>query len=266
VKEILLVIARTAESVGDRDQRCAQQLNEVTANLNSIASLGEISQIRVSIEKSATDVNGSVDRMAAEGKAVLDRLQMQVATFETKLAEAEQIASCDALTRLRSRLWPHRQCQRPEHDLEPDGLGRKAYHNSGDLRIDLDPGHSFRRLRTTQNGYASGQYSDFAIGSDVTVTFSNQQKLNVGQIALGNVTNPQGLRDMGNDDYSTTLAIGNVVITTSGSAGLGTMQNGALEGSNVNISGEFSALIIAQPAFEANSKTITPSTLSPRKP
>jgi flagellar hook protein FlgE len=112
---------------------------------------------------------------------------------------------------------------------------------------------------TDQNGYASGQYQDFAIGSDgtVTVTFSNQQKLNVGQIALGNVANLQGLRDMGNGDYDTTLASGTAAIATSGSAGLGTMQNGALEGSNVNISGEFSALIIAQRAFEANSKTIT---------
>jgi diguanylate cyclase (GGDEF)-like protein len=111
VKEILLVMARTAESVGERDQRCAQQLNEVTANLKGIASLEDISQIRVSIEKSAADLKGSVDRMTAEGKAVLDRLQIQVATFETKLAEAEQIASCDALTRLRSRLWMESQIE-----------------------------------------------------------------------------------------------------------------------------------------------------------
>lgn len=121
------------------------------------------------------------------------------------------------------------------------------------------PGSSSAVSATAQNGYASGQYQDFTIGSDgtVTVTFSNQQKLNVGQIALGNVVNDQGLRDMGNGDYSTTLSSGSVAVATSGSAGLGTMQNGALEGSNVNISGEFSALIIAQRAFEANSKTIT---------
>jgi diguanylate cyclase (GGDEF)-like protein len=111
VKEILLVMARTAESVGERDQRCAQQLNEVTANLKTIASLDDISQIRTSIERSAADLKGSVDRMTTEGKAVLDRLQMQVATFQTKLAEAEQVASCDALTRLRSRLWMESQIE-----------------------------------------------------------------------------------------------------------------------------------------------------------
>jgi flagellar hook protein FlgE len=109
------------------------------------------------------------------------------------------------------------------------------------------------------NGYAAGVYNGFTIGSDGTVTasFSNGQNLNVGQIALGNVTNLQGLQANGNGDYSTTLASGNATIGTSGSAGLGSMQDGALESSNVNISQEFSDLIIAQRAFEANSKAIT---------
>lgn len=112
---------------------------------------------------------------------------------------------------------------------------------------------------TTQNGYPSGEYSGFSIGSDgtVTATFSNGQKLNVGQLALGNVVNLQGLKDMGNGEYATTLASGTATIGVSGSAGLGTMVGGALEGSNVNISAEFSNLIIAQRAFEANSKAVT---------
>ena len=112
---------------------------------------------------------------------------------------------------------------------------------------------------TTQDGSDSGQYQGFTIGSDgtVTVTYSNQQKLNVGQIALGTVANLQGLQAEGNDEYATTLSSGNAVIGTSGTAGLGTLQDGALENSNVNISAEFSDLIIAQRGFEANSKTIT---------
>ncbi len=112
---------------------------------------------------------------------------------------------------------------------------------------------------TTQNGYAAGNYTGFTIGSDGTVTasFSNGQTLNVGQIALGTVANEQGLQSNANDEYSTTLASGTASIGTSGSDGLGTMQDGALEESNVNISQEFSDLIIAQRAFEANAKSIT---------
>jgi len=112
---------------------------------------------------------------------------------------------------------------------------------------------------TTQDGYASGQYQSFTIEADGTVsaTFSNGQQLAVGQIALANVANLQGLQMLGDGDYATTLASGTALIGTSGTAGRGTLQDGALEQSNVNISAEFSELIIAQRAFEANSKAVT---------
>jgi flagellar hook protein FlgE len=112
---------------------------------------------------------------------------------------------------------------------------------------------------TSQNGFASGIYRGFSIGADgtVTATFKNGQKLNVGQLALGNVVNLQGLKALGNGEFETSLASGSATIGISGTSGLGTMQGGALEGSNVNISAEFSKLIIAQRAFEANSKAIT---------
>ncbi|MGA7342530.1 MAG: flagellar hook protein FlgE [Terracidiphilus sp.] len=112
---------------------------------------------------------------------------------------------------------------------------------------------------TTQNGYASGQYQSFTVNSDgtVTVSYSNGQLQNVGQIALANVTNLQGLQLLGDGNYATTLASGTASISTSGSSGLGTLQDGALEASNVNISSEFSDLIIAQRAFEANAKSVT---------
>jgi flagellar hook protein FlgE len=112
---------------------------------------------------------------------------------------------------------------------------------------------------TTQDGYASGQYQSFAIGSDgtVTATFSNGQQQSVGQVALANVANLQGMTLLGNGDYAATLASGTASIATSGTNGLGTLQDGALEESNVNISAEFSDLIIAQRGFEANAKAVT---------
>lgn len=113
--------------------------------------------------------------------------------------------------------------------------------------------------KTAQDGYPSGQYKDFSIGTDgtVTVTFSNGQKQNVGQLALANVANLQGLQLLGDGDYATTLSSGAASVGVSGAAGLGTMQDGALEASNVNISSEFSQLIVAQRAFEANAKSVT---------
>ncbi len=112
VKELLLVLARTAESVGERDKRCAQQLNEVTARLNQIVRLDDLSVIRASIVKSASDLKCSVDRMAAEGKTAIDQLRVEVSNYQAKLDEAEEVASSDSLTGLRSRLCVEHQIER----------------------------------------------------------------------------------------------------------------------------------------------------------
>ena len=68
VKDILLVMARTAESVGESDQRCAQQINEVTTKLKGIADLDDLTQIRASIEKSAADLKSSIARLTTKAK------------------------------------------------------------------------------------------------------------------------------------------------------------------------------------------------------
>ena len=112
VKEMLLMMARTAESVSARDQRCAGQMSEVTERLRAIASLDDLTEIRASIEKSATELKTSIDRMTAEGKAVLDQLKEQVANYQTKLEEAEEMASRDALTGLSSRLYVEGQIEK----------------------------------------------------------------------------------------------------------------------------------------------------------
>jgi flagellar hook protein FlgE len=104
----------------------------------------------------------------------------------------------------------------------------------------------------TQDGYASGEYQGFTVGSDglISAQFSNGETQPVGQVALANVVNPEGLSVEGGNLYQTTLASG-------GTGGLGTIQDSALEASNVNISTEFSDLIVAQQAYEASSKAIT---------
>lgn len=104
VKDLLIVMAQTAESVGTRDQRCAGQIRDVTACLTAVASLDDLSQIRASIEKSASELKSSIDRMTEEGTVAMERLKEQVATYRVKLEEAEAIAARDALTGLRSRL------------------------------------------------------------------------------------------------------------------------------------------------------------------
>jgi flagellar hook protein FlgE len=111
----------------------------------------------------------------------------------------------------------------------------------------------------TQNGYTSGEYQSFTIGSNGTITasYSNGQNQTVGQVGLALVSNLQGLSNVGSTEYQTTTASGLATVGVAGSGSLGTLEGSSLEASNVNISDEFSDLIIAQRAFEANSKAVT---------
>lgn len=111
----------------------------------------------------------------------------------------------------------------------------------------------------TQNGYTSGDYESFSVDSSgvVTASFSNGKTETVGQLAIATVSNEEGLEAAGSSDYATTTASGNASIGVAGSGGRGSIEDSELEGSNVDISAEFSDLIVAQRAFEANSKAVT---------
>lgn len=110
-----------------------------------------------------------------------------------------------------------------------------------------------------QDGASSGTLTKFSIGADGTITgsFSNGKTAALGQVALASFANEQGLQRAGDTDYTETLASGQAVIGTPGTAGRGTLSGGALELSNVDISSEFANLIVAQRAFEANAKAVT---------
>jgi flagellar hook protein FlgE len=110
-----------------------------------------------------------------------------------------------------------------------------------------------------QNGASSGTLTDFSIGADGTITgtFSNGKTAALGQLALASFADEQGLQRIGSNDFSETLASGQAVIGTPGTGGRGTVSGGSLELSNVDIATEFSNLIIAQRAFEANAKAVT---------
>jgi flagellar hook protein FlgE len=112
---------------------------------------------------------------------------------------------------------------------------------------------------TNQNGYTSGEYQSFTIGLDGTVaaTYSNGKTQDVGQLAIATVSNQQGLVDVGSTEYQASSASGAASVGVAGAGGRGTLEGSSLEASNVNISAEFSDLIVAQRAFEANAKSVT---------
>ncbi len=110
-----------------------------------------------------------------------------------------------------------------------------------------------------QNGAASGTLQNFSIGSDGTITgsFSNGTTAVVGQIALASFADEQGLSRNGDNTYSPTLASGQPSVGAPTSGGLGSITDGALEQSNVDIATEFANLIVAQRSYEANARVVT---------
>jgi flagellar hook protein FlgE len=110
-----------------------------------------------------------------------------------------------------------------------------------------------------QDGFASGVYQSFTADSSgvITAKFSNGHTETIGQMAVATVSNPQGLTATGNNNFTTTAASGLASVGVAGAGGRGILDDNALEQSNVDISSEFANLIVAQRAFEANSKTVT---------
>ncbi|MEP7764590.1 flagellar hook protein FlgE [Sanguibacter sp. 25GB23B1] len=131
--------------------------------------------------------------------------------------------------------------------------------------IDLTGVTGFASLSTIKaekpNGQQAGTLQSFTINADGTImgAFSNGLKSPVGRIALGTFANPVGLEKAGGSLYTTTVNSGDAQIGTAGTGGRGGLVGGALEMSNVDLSSEFTNLIIAQRGFQANSRVITTS-------
>jgi len=109
---------------------------------------------------------------------------------------------------------------------------------------------------------SSASVTGFQIGTDGTVTIdmSDGTTNSPGQIMLQNFANPDQLIKVGGNLYTATAAAGGLAAAAApGSSGLGTIESGYLEMSNVDLAGQLTDLISAQRAYEANSKVITTS-------
>jgi flagellar hook protein FlgE len=110
-----------------------------------------------------------------------------------------------------------------------------------------------------QNGFATGQLSTVSIDPTgvVSAVYTNGRSTQLGQLALANFPDPQGLKQLGDTNWSETFGSGTHISGTAGSAGFGSIQSGALEASNVDLTTQLVNMITAQRAFQANAQVIT---------
>ena len=111
----------------------------------------------------------------------------------------------------------------------------------------------------TQNGYSTGTLTSFTVDQSGRISglFSNGQTKYLYQVALANFIAPTGLVSEGNSLYAQSFQSGQPAVGVANSGNFGYITDSALEQSNVNISSEFTNMIIAQNAYVANSKVLT---------
>lgn len=127
----------------------------------------------------------------------------------------------------------------------------------GDLQID-DSAAAAALNDTTTPAPSLVSYSIDSAGQ-INGTLSDGVNGVIGQVVLQNFNDPQALVKQGNNLLSFSSSAGSTGIGAPSTGGLGEIQSGALETSNVDLASQMAALITAQRAFEANSKIITTS-------
>ena len=111
----------------------------------------------------------------------------------------------------------------------------------------------------TGGGYAQGNLSDFLIEKDGTVKarYTNGQSKSIARVQLADFKNLNGLQPIGGNEWKATNTSGDPLpLGAPGSGVYGLLQSGALEESNVDLTGELVNMIVAQRAYQANAQTI----------
>jgi len=128
-----------------------------------------------------------------------------------------------------------------------------------DLAQSTQFGGNFAVNAVTQDGYTTGRL----IGIDISETgivnarFTNGVSSPLGQIAVANFANTQGLQQLGNTQWAETFASGQALRGQAGNSGFGLIQSGALEAANVDVTEQLVNMITAQRNFQANAQMIS---------
>jgi flagellar hook protein FlgE len=111
---------------------------------------------------------------------------------------------------------------------------------------------------TTQDGFSSGQLTQFSAGANgiITGTYSNGQTQTLGQVVLDNFVNPAGLQAAGNNQWYASVSSGAPLLGAPGSGSLGTLESDAVENSTTDLTSELVNMITAQQDYQANAQTI----------
>jgi diguanylate cyclase (GGDEF)-like protein len=103
VKQLLLALASTAESIGATSETCATQFRNLTADLESIVALDDLLQVRASLKTNIVALKSNIEQMTSAQQAVVRDLKARVSAYENKLSELEPLVYRDEVTGIANR-------------------------------------------------------------------------------------------------------------------------------------------------------------------
>ena len=147
----------------------------------------------------------------------------------------------------------------PNFEITPKGSVKMSVALDTTMITQFDS--DFTTKAESQDGYEMGMLEEIYFEEDGTIrgVYSNGQKQPVAMVALATFNNPSGLEDEGANLYSYSPNSGLAIIRRPGVGSAGVIRASSLEMSNVDISEEFTNMIVTQRAFQANSRIITTS-------
>ena len=248
------------------DGAILQGWNAVNGEINGMGTIGNISlPLDAVAPAKATDnaaLGGNLPYDAAVGDTIVKDIQVYDAAGTASMLELTFTKTANAGE------W---DVFEGATDIGPitfaaDGsLTTTAPLTAGAITVDVASLTGYAELSTlefvSQNGRDAGVLEGFSMAKDGTLvgSYSNGTSEALGRVALATFANPGGLEKTGGSSYLATFNSGVAELGTANTGGFGSLSSGSLEMSNVDLSQEFTNLIIAQRGFQANARIITTS-------
>jgi flagellar hook protein FlgE len=128
-----------------------------------------------------------------------------------------------------------------------------------DLSTATQFGNAFGVNSLSQDGFTTGRLTGVSVDGEgvVFARFTNGQSSSLGKLALANFVNPQGLQQLGDTNWGESFSSGDALLGEAATASFGSIQSGALEASNVDLTAQLVQMITAQRNFQANAQMIS---------
>tara|TARA_R110002049_G_scaffold54526_10_gene151752 strand:+ start:3925 stop:5142 length:1218 start_codon:yes stop_codon:yes gene_type:complete len=139
------------------------------------------------------------------------------------------------------------------------GTGAADISMSLDFGTATQFGDNFGVNSLSQDGFTTGRLTGVSVDEEgvVFARYTNGQSSSLGKLAMANFANPQGLQQLGDTAWGESFQSGDALLGEAGTASFGSIQSGALEASNVDLTAQLVQMITAQRNFQANAQMIS---------